>query len=188
MAEDVDAGLALVDELAQQGTLTDYHLLEATRADLHRRRRDRTAAMAAYHRALAAARTEPERRFILRRLAEQQDRRCVPTLPRLFDRVSICTRHGRRSSRSRIRQPWRRPPRRRATPAGHRALPIPSKPSLLLAGKCDSRLAPDSPHPRDRVGRSAIAGLADCCSHAAWLVMPSPGGWRGGFPAYCELS
>jgi RNA polymerase sigma-70 factor, ECF subfamily len=75
MAEDVEAGLALVDELAQQGTLTDYHLLEATRADLHRRRGERTAAIAAYHRALAAARTEPERRFILRRLAEQQDRR-----------------------------------------------------------------------------------------------------------------
>ncbi len=74
MAEDLDAGLALVDELAEQGTLTDYHLLEATRADLHRRRGDRTAAIAAYHRALDAARTEPERRFILRRLAEQNDR------------------------------------------------------------------------------------------------------------------
>ncbi|HEY7077197.1 MAG TPA: sigma-70 family RNA polymerase sigma factor [Solirubrobacteraceae bacterium] len=73
MAEGVDAGLALVDELARQGTLGDYHLLEATRADLHRRRGDRTAAIAAYHRALEAARTEPERRFILRRLAEQQD-------------------------------------------------------------------------------------------------------------------
>lgn len=47
MAEDVDAGLALVDELAQQGTLSDYHLLEATRAGLHRRRGDRIAAIAA---------------------------------------------------------------------------------------------------------------------------------------------
>ena len=75
MAEGLDAGLALVDELAEQGTLTDYHLLEATRADLHRRRGDRTAAIAAYHRALDAAGTEPERRFILRRLAEQNDRR-----------------------------------------------------------------------------------------------------------------
>jgi RNA polymerase sigma-70 factor, ECF subfamily len=74
MAEDLDAGLALVDELAEQGALTDYHLLEATRADLHRRRGDRTAAIAAYQRALAAARTEPERRFIRRRLAEQNDR------------------------------------------------------------------------------------------------------------------
>ena len=74
MAEGADAGLALVDELAQQGTLTDYHLLEATRADLHRRRGDRTAAIAAYHRALEAARTAPERRFILRRLTELDDR------------------------------------------------------------------------------------------------------------------
>jgi RNA polymerase sigma-70 factor (ECF subfamily) len=75
MAEDLDVGLALVDELAQQGALTDYHLLEATRADLHRRRGDRKAATAAYHRALESARTEPERRFILRRLAEQEDER-----------------------------------------------------------------------------------------------------------------
>ncbi len=74
MAEDLDAGLALVDELAEQGALTDYHLLEASRADLHRRRGDRIAAIAAYQRALAAARTEPERRFIRRRLAEQNDR------------------------------------------------------------------------------------------------------------------
>jgi RNA polymerase sigma-70 factor (ECF subfamily) len=73
MAQDLDAGLALVDELANEGTLTDYHLLEATRADLHRRRGDQTAAIAAYHRALERARTGPELRFILRRLAEQQD-------------------------------------------------------------------------------------------------------------------
>jgi RNA polymerase sigma-70 factor, ECF subfamily len=73
MAHDLDAGLSLVDELAEQGALTDYHLLEATRADLHRRRGDRAAAIAAYQRALAAARTEPERRFIRRRLAEQHD-------------------------------------------------------------------------------------------------------------------
>jgi len=74
MAEDLDAGLALVDELAEQRALSDYHLVEATRADLHRRRGDRAAAIAAYRRALDAARTEPERRFILRRLAEQNDR------------------------------------------------------------------------------------------------------------------
>ncbi len=68
MSEDLDAGLALVDELDRQGSLSDYHLLEATCADLHRRRGDRTAAIAADHRALDAARTEPERRFILRRV------------------------------------------------------------------------------------------------------------------------
>jgi RNA polymerase sigma-70 factor (ECF subfamily) len=73
MAEDVDAGLAIVDELARQQTLGDYHLLEATRADLLRRRGDRTAAIAAYRRALQAASTEPERRFILRRVAQLQD-------------------------------------------------------------------------------------------------------------------
>jgi RNA polymerase sigma-70 factor, ECF subfamily len=75
MAGDIEAGLAIVDELADQGALADYHLLEATRADLHRRRGDREAAIAAYRRALETARTEPERRFIHRRLAEQEDGR-----------------------------------------------------------------------------------------------------------------
>ncbi|MGH2915060.1 MAG: RNA polymerase sigma factor [Solirubrobacteraceae bacterium] len=72
MAGELDAGLALVEELAAQGTLDDYHLLDATRADLHRRRGDREAAAAAYRRALAAVRTEPERRYLARRLAEVQ--------------------------------------------------------------------------------------------------------------------
>jgi RNA polymerase sigma-70 factor, ECF subfamily len=75
MAGDIEAGLAIVDELAEHGALADYHLLEATRADLHRRRGDREASIAAYHRALGAARTEPEREFIRRRLAEQSGER-----------------------------------------------------------------------------------------------------------------
>jgi RNA polymerase sigma-70 factor, ECF subfamily len=75
MAGDIEAGLAIVDELADEGALTDYHLLEATRADLHRRRGDRRAALTAYHRALETARTEPERQFIHKRLAEQADGR-----------------------------------------------------------------------------------------------------------------
>jgi len=75
MAGDIETGLAIVDELAEQGALTDYHLLEATRADLYRRRGDREASIAAYHRALEAARTEPEREFIRRRLAEQSAQR-----------------------------------------------------------------------------------------------------------------
>jgi len=70
MAGELDAGLALVDELADEDALPDYHLLEATRAELHRRRGDPTSAAAAYRRALAAARAEPERRFLARRLAE----------------------------------------------------------------------------------------------------------------------
>lgn len=70
MAGDLDAGLALVDELAQRGELDRYHLLAATRADLLRRRGDRAAAAAEYERALGLAPSEAERRFLRRRLEE----------------------------------------------------------------------------------------------------------------------
>ena len=63
-------GLALVDELEQTGALSDYYLLPATRADLLRRLRRDGEAAAAYRRALELVPTEPERRFLRRRLAE----------------------------------------------------------------------------------------------------------------------
>jgi RNA polymerase sigma-70 factor (ECF subfamily) len=70
MADGPAAGLALVDELEQTGALSDYYLLPATRADLLRRlHRDREAA-AAYRQALELVPTDPERRFLRRRLAE----------------------------------------------------------------------------------------------------------------------
>lgn len=64
MAGDLDAGLAQVDALDREGDLSDYHLLEATRADPYRRRGDRVQAAAAYRRALEGARSEPESRFV----------------------------------------------------------------------------------------------------------------------------
>jgi RNA polymerase sigma-70 factor (ECF subfamily) len=70
MAGDLDAGLALVDELAQRGELSNYHLLPAVRADLLRRRGDVTDALAAYERALALAPSETERRFLQGRIEE----------------------------------------------------------------------------------------------------------------------
>jgi RNA polymerase sigma-70 factor (ECF subfamily) len=70
MADGLDAGLELVEELAAGGSLSDYHLLEATRADLLRRRGESHAAAAAYRRALSAAPSEPERRFLARRLKQ----------------------------------------------------------------------------------------------------------------------
>ena len=70
MAGDLDRGLALVTELAQAGDLPGYHLLDATRADLLRRRGDLAQAAAAYELALAQAPSEPERRYLARRLAE----------------------------------------------------------------------------------------------------------------------
>jgi len=70
MAGDIEGGLAIVDDLGCDKRLEEYHLLEATRADLLRRRGDRDAAAAAYERALPLAPSEVERRYLLRRLHE----------------------------------------------------------------------------------------------------------------------
>jgi RNA polymerase sigma-70 factor (ECF subfamily) len=64
------AGLALVDDLDASGELAGYYLLAATRADLLRRLGDRDGAQRAYREALDGARTEPERRYLQRRLSE----------------------------------------------------------------------------------------------------------------------
>ncbi|HLX48968.1 MAG TPA: RNA polymerase sigma factor [Streptosporangiaceae bacterium] len=70
MAGDIEAGLAIVDELSGDPRLARYHLLEATRADLLRRRGDAAAAAAAYQRALPLAPSTAERRYLQRRLRE----------------------------------------------------------------------------------------------------------------------
>jgi len=62
------AGLALVDGILGRGDLTDYHLAHAARADFLRRLNRTDEARSAYERALALARQEPERRFLLKRL------------------------------------------------------------------------------------------------------------------------
>jgi RNA polymerase sigma-70 factor (ECF subfamily) len=64
------AGLALVDALLERGDLRDYRLAHAARADLNRQLGRSAAARAAYERALALTRQEPERRFLEKRLAE----------------------------------------------------------------------------------------------------------------------
>ncbi len=70
MADGPAAGLALVNALDAEGQLADYHLLEATRADLLRRLGRFDEAAASYRDALALAATDPERRYLARRLAE----------------------------------------------------------------------------------------------------------------------
>jgi RNA polymerase sigma-70 factor, ECF subfamily len=70
MARGPEAGLAIVESLAEAGELTGYHLLPATRADLLRRLGRSGEAAAAYREALELAPTEAERRFLVRRLAE----------------------------------------------------------------------------------------------------------------------
>ena len=70
MAEGPVAGLAMVDDLTASGALAGYHLLPATQADLLRRLGRRAEANERYRAALAIVPTEPERRFLLRRLVE----------------------------------------------------------------------------------------------------------------------
>jgi RNA polymerase sigma-70 factor (ECF subfamily) len=68
MSEGPAAALPLVDALT--GQLPGYHLLPATRADLLRRLGRHPEAATAYQEALAQAHTDPERRYLTRRLAE----------------------------------------------------------------------------------------------------------------------
>jgi len=70
MASGAAAGLALIDEILARGDLGEYHLAHSARADLCRRLGRRADAIAAYERALALTKQEPERRFLTRRLAE----------------------------------------------------------------------------------------------------------------------
>jgi RNA polymerase sigma-70 factor, ECF subfamily len=62
-------GLALIDELMAGGELDSYLLAHAARADLLRKLDRQRDALDAYHRALALATQQPERRYLLRRIA-----------------------------------------------------------------------------------------------------------------------
>jgi RNA polymerase sigma-70 factor, ECF subfamily len=70
MDGDLSGGLALLDALESDETLSRYHLLDAARADLLRRRGDHAAAADAYRRAIERTRNVTEQRFLNRRLAE----------------------------------------------------------------------------------------------------------------------
>ena len=64
------AGLALIDALLADGDLDGYHLAHAAHADLCRRVGETERARNSYRRALSLARQDPERRFLVRKLAE----------------------------------------------------------------------------------------------------------------------
>jgi RNA polymerase sigma-70 factor, ECF subfamily len=70
MAEGPLPGLAILDELAENGELADYYLFHAARADLLRRAGWPEAAAEAYATALALAQNEVERDYLRGRLAE----------------------------------------------------------------------------------------------------------------------
>ena len=71
MVDGPRAGLTLLDTLAAGcGTLDDYHLLHAARADLLRRAGATADAAASYERAIALVSNDGERRFLERRLRE----------------------------------------------------------------------------------------------------------------------
>jgi len=67
LAGDVEAGLELLERI---DGLDGYHLFHAARADLYRRLELRDEAAASYRRALELATSEPESRFLERRLAD----------------------------------------------------------------------------------------------------------------------
>jgi RNA polymerase sigma-70 factor (ECF subfamily) len=69
MRDGPEAGLTLIDAILARGDLRDYHLAHSARADFCRRLGRTADARAAYERALALTRQEPERRFIEGRLA-----------------------------------------------------------------------------------------------------------------------
>lgn len=62
------AGLTLVDAILDRGELLDYHLAHSARAEFCRQLGRKQEARAAWERALALTRQEPERRFIEERL------------------------------------------------------------------------------------------------------------------------
>lgn len=70
MRDGPQAGLNLIDELLAGGELTGYRLAHAARADLYRRLGRNAQAREAYSQALALTHSEPERRFLERRLAQ----------------------------------------------------------------------------------------------------------------------
>jgi RNA polymerase sigma-70 factor (ECF subfamily) len=73
MAFGPEAGLKLIDELAESGQLGDYYLMHAGRADLLRRAGRKAEAATAYERALALCNNPVETRYLRRRLQEVRE-------------------------------------------------------------------------------------------------------------------
>lgn len=74
MRDGPERGLALIDAILADGSLDDYHLAHAARADLWRRLGRTSEAIVAYERALSLTTQEPERRYLSYRLRQLRDR------------------------------------------------------------------------------------------------------------------
>ena len=70
MAEGPSGGLRLIEELASESDLEEYHLLHAAKADLLRRMGATNDAAKSYERALELVTNDSERRYLERRLRE----------------------------------------------------------------------------------------------------------------------
>jgi RNA polymerase sigma-70 factor (ECF subfamily) len=70
MVNGPEAGLRLLDGIAQEGALSGYHVYHATRADLLRRAGRQAEAAVAYRRTLELCQNEVECRYLQRRLSE----------------------------------------------------------------------------------------------------------------------
>jgi len=73
MAEGPRRGLELMQELAKESDLENYHLLHAARADMHRRLGSFAEAAKEYEKALALATNASERRYLRKRLQEVRE-------------------------------------------------------------------------------------------------------------------
>jgi len=73
MRDGPQAGLDLIDAILANGDLGEYPLAHSARAELCRRLGKTGEARAAYERALALTRQEPQRRFLERRLSRLLD-------------------------------------------------------------------------------------------------------------------
>lgn len=74
MVDGPEAALEIIEAIAADGKLEDYHLLHAARADLLRRLQSYDKAEQSYVRALELVTNDSERRFLERRLAEVRAR------------------------------------------------------------------------------------------------------------------
>lgn len=69
MRDGAAAGLVIIEQLQQQGTLQQYHLLYAAKADLLRQLGRTDEALQAYQRALQLCQQAPEQRFLQQQIA-----------------------------------------------------------------------------------------------------------------------